>query len=229
MQKGNPPTRNRLNTIKKGKICKIESFAPDFIYLLHGSNMPKENIDIVFEKGICHEFPQIDNTFCTFPKDATHLKGSTLEEIVKNYGPVNHYNYCFLYKMPRAILEEVEGLALPLPLWRKLTRKEFIELRESNPRTKGWDEDGAFALQPKLLFGYYDVKNNKFHKNTNWSLDFDIEEFQFDVQQTYRFDNISWAHNSAVKNRAENPVLEILQNNKKQLLSKYNVQTRRLI
>lgn len=216
MEKGLEEYLKHLEEVKKfanqvTEIPTIEERDPNFVYLMHHTSLTERDTEDVYLNGIAYEGNDLSRTFNnlsqdwlskSWAKDKADL--TSMEEVIVEQCKRGNFQ-CFLYKIPLAYFEPVDEEFFPIPIWN--LDRDYVY--KENPSSSGVKYDfnqekkTFFRLNPKLLLGHYDLRTNKFYRNSDYSEVLDNPHGVFDSRQIMKLSSKEefqdfWQHNTFI-------------------------------
>lgn len=196
---------------KVTEIPTIEERDPNFVYLMHHTSLIEEDIEDVYLNGIAYEGNDLLRTFNNLSQDwlskswaKAKADLTSMEEVIIEQCKRGNFQ-CFLYKIPLVYFEPVNEEFYPIPIW-NLDRNYIYKKNPSSTGVKyayNQEQKTFFRLNPKLLLGHYDLRTNKFYKNSNYSEELDNSQGIYDRQQIIKLSSKEeyqdfWKHNEFI-------------------------------
>lgn len=206
-----------------GVTIKIEDRDPNFVYLIHTTTLDDQEIEDVCKNGLAYSGNEIWRTFNNLSqswespinlfKEKADL--TSIEQVIVESCSMSFQ--CFLYKIPLAFFQPVEERFYPIPIWYyDKTYKPKFNISSSEVTYDMNEKDQKFfRIFPTLLLGYYDLKTNKFQRNSSYS--YNINNFNgiYDRRQLIflnKFDEYAnlWKHNDYILSDEQSPFEETI-------------------
>ena len=202
----------------------IEERDSNYIYLMHHTSLQEEDIEDINPHGIAYEAGDISRTFNnlsanwlgkSLAKERADL--TSMEKVIVDQCKKSSFQ-CFLYKIPKVFFEPVDNEFYPIPLWN--VDKDYIYKKNISSSGVKYDinseERTFFRLDPKLLLGHYDLKDNTFYRNPDYSPVIANPRGVFDSYQLLKLSSKKgyadfWRHNEFILNDEISPYEEDLQ------------------
>lgn len=229
MEKGLEEYLKHLEEVKKiaAKVTKlptIEERDPDYVYLMHHTSLTEEDIEDVYLNGIAYESNDLSRTFNNLSQDwlskswaKAKADLTSMEEVIVEQCKRGNFQ-CFLYKIPLAYFEPVGEEFFPIPIWN--LDRDYVY--KENPSSSGVKYDfnqekkTFFRLNPKLLLGHYDLRTNKFYRNSDYSEVLDNPHGVYDSRQIMKLSSKEefqdfWQHNTFILEGKPSPFKKNIQ------------------